>query len=128
MMKTKFANGVSPWAGTAWERKPVEMTSGKEAKKMTTKPAKKKESIIDPATLKVTNDPIPSVTRSTASKYDAVFNRLTFGHCIVCDPHEAARLGATLVKWLKTKGKPGKVKSLSRYEKDGKGRVWLLEA
>ena len=127
MTQTKFKDGKSPWANTAWERKGIDMKPATE-KKTTPRPERKRadDKVIDVNTLKVTNDPI-QVRRSTSSKYDAVFRKLPYGHCIVCEPDEAGRIGATLVKWLRAKGKQGSVKSVSHYEKDGKGRVWLLE-
>ena len=130
MSQTKFADGKSPWIGTPWVRKEIDMhtkeVSFKPVEPLVVPKPKKAEKPIDVSKLVITNDPVQN-RRIVGSKYDDVFNKLTFGHCIVCQPHEAARIGATLGKWLKERNRPGKIKCVSHYERDGKGRVWLLK-
>ena len=85
----------------------------------------KTRTIIDPEKLEITNDPVVS-RYSGPGKYDDIFRRLTIGQCIKCEPQWADKLGQALRTYLAKNNRPGRVKTSRNYEKDGKGRVWLL--
>lgn len=84
----------------------------------------RRDRFIDPAKLKITNDPLIGRARPP-NKYAEVFERMTPGQCIVCGPDEAAALCGALKKWIENSGAKYIAKFTARYA-DGKGRVWLL--
>ncbi len=88
--------------------------------------AKKKSTFVDISKLVISDDPLPTHRSAPGHKYDAVFDKLKPGKCLVCEPGEAGKIGHALNTYLKRKGKPGTVRTAQRYESDGKGRVWLL--
>lgn len=111
--QTTFAGSHNPFTGA-----PITMAD------KPTKPAKPVV-FIDPATLKIANDPLPKTRAPIGLKYGKIFAQLKPGQCIVCQGHEADKLGNNLRTWLKRGGKIGTVKATRRYT-DGLGRVWLL--
>lgn len=104
-MKTTFANNKHPVTGES-----------------TTKKAKH----IDVATLSICEDPLPSARALPVKKYDDFFATMKVGQCIKCQTSETSSIAAALNKWLDGQGKTNVVKSCTRYEADGLGRVWLL--
>lgn len=105
---TRFVNNINPFTG----------------QDMTVK--KKPASFVDISKLTIADDPLPTHRSAPGHKYDAVFDKLKPGKCLVCESGEAGKIGHALNTYLKRKGKPGTVRTAQRYEKDGKGRVWLL--
>lgn len=82
---------------------------------------KKSASFVDIAKLTIADDPLPTHRNVPGHKYDAVFDKLKPGKCLVCEPGDAGKIGHALNTYLKRKGKPGKVRTAQAYEKDGKG-------
>lgn len=83
---------------------------------------------IDPTKLTISDDPMPA-HRAIPNKYADVFGRLKPGQCIVCEGEAAAKLSTSLKKYIATSPHRGCiVRSTSRYEADGRGRVWLIAA
>lgn len=82
---------------------------------------------IDPSKLTISNDPMPA-HRAIANKYAELFGRLKPGQCIVCEGDQAAKLATALKKHVALAGQSHIVRSTSRFEADGKGRVWLIGA
>ena len=80
---------------------------------------------IDPTKLTISNDPLPA-HRATPNKYAELFGRLKPGQCIVCEGSQAAKLATALKKFVAQAGQSHIVRSTSRYDADGKGRVWLI--
>lgn len=105
MMKTKFAKGTNPWTGE--------------------KNMRKQTNYVDIATLVICDDPLPT-RRVNKLKYAEVFAKLKPGQCIVCDPIHSAKIAHALNTWVDKHGLKFMVRTTNRYEKDGKGRVWLL--
>lgn len=84
-----------------------------------------KLSRIDPAKLVISNDPMPA-HRASPNKYAEIFGRLKPGQCIICEPDQASKLSTALKKHVQQAGQTHIVRSTSRFEADGKGRVWLI--
>ena len=82
---------------------------------------------IDPTKLTIGDDPMPA-HRASPNKYADIFGRLKPGQCIICEPDQAAKLSTSLKKYLQQAGQTHIVRSTSRFEKDGMGRVWLIAA
>ena len=82
---------------------------------------------VDVASLSISDDPLPKYRAPVETKYGPLFSKLKAGQRIVCEAGTAAKIGHALNTWLDKNGKTNMVKTCQRYEKDGKGRVWLLE-
>lgn len=104
-IKTKFANGVHP---------------------VTKERTTKKATPVDIEALVICTDPLPSARALPTHKYDALFEKLKVGECIKCKTQETSSIAAALNKWLDGRDMKNVVKSCTRYEADGLGRVWLL--
>ena len=81
---------------------------------------------VDVSALTIGDDPLPTYRAPVETKYGELFAKLKVGQCIVCEAGTAAKIGHALNSWLDKHGKANMVKTSQRYEKDGKGRVWLL--
>lgn len=82
---------------------------------------------VDVSTLSIADDPLPKYRAPVDTKYGPLFSKLKVGQCIVCEAGTASKIGHALNTWLDKHGKNNMVKTCQKYEKDGKGRVWLLE-
>jgi hypothetical protein len=71
------------------------------------------------------NTPMPKSHR-IFGKYDAMFAKLKYGSCVVCEPDEKENISNGLRKYLIRANRSGVVRAVKRCE-DGKARVWLLE-
>lgn len=81
---------------------------------------------IDPTKLTIGTDPMPA-HRASPNKYADIFGRLKPGQCIICEPEQAAKLSTALKKYITTSAHSKcMVRSTSRFDADGKGRVWLI--
>lgn len=112
-MATQFAGGVNPWSGV----------------KQSAKPKQKRNLVcVDVSTLQIVNDPMPTRRISIGLKYEGVFSKLKPGQAVKCQPDEAPKICNALSSWLKKKGRRDQyhIRSVSRYETDGLGRVWLI--
>lgn len=88
----------------------------------------RKSPAVDVSTLKVMRaEPLPSGRSAVPHKYSSLFEKLEFGDAVKCQPFQVSTVSKALNKWLEEKAKPGLVRTCRHYEKDGLGRVWLLE-
>lgn len=76
--------------------------------------------------LTIASDPLPEGRTKITNKYHDVFSKMQYGQCLICEPEDAQRVSKAMRTWLDKEGKAGQVRSAKRYEKDGKGRVWLM--
>ena len=104
--KTTFAGKTNPFTGVSTVTNSVFM---------------------NPATLKISDDEIPSGRVSTANKYEPVFGKMKWGQCVICQPVDVGKVAGAMRKYL-SRGKGGKVRSVSRYPLDRLGRVWMMRA
>jgi len=74
--------------------------------------------------IEICNDPLPTARALPDLKYQSVFDRLKPGQCIKCAPADVGKIACGLRKYFERKGITDKVKTASRYEADGMGRVW----
>ena len=79
---------------------------------------------IDPATLKISTDPLPA-GKAKRDKYADLWARLKPGQCVVCESEHVGRIAGAMKKHVADKGLDCHVRLTTRYT-DGKGRVWLL--
>lgn len=121
--KTAFA-GSNPFAALV-DAKPKEKAQPQATKT-------KRQLDIAPTRIEVngmyiSDDPRPTLRGFASSKYDKLFSALKPGQCIVCESKNMNPTRNALQKWMEVRY-PGKyaVRGVSHYEKDGKGRVWLL--
>lgn len=120
MTATTFVNGINPWTQA---KQPTRTT--KMPKKPTTSTRR-----VDPATLEIADDPLPSV-RLITNKYWPIFGKMKVGQNIRCRPDEVQPVANALRKFVEMhkiahKGNPARV--ISQYNApDGIGRVWLAE-
>lgn len=92
------------------------------------KKSTQRQPAVDVSTLKVMRaEPLPSGRSAVPHKYSSLFEKLEFGDAVKCQPFQVSTVSKALNKWLEEKAKPGLVRTCRHYEKDGLGRVWLLE-
>lgn len=91
--------------------------------------AKRKPQRVEPDLLKVERGvPPPRVgTRPGRSKFDALFDGMKVGDCVVCEPGEREHIRGAMLKWAKKRGKQIAVRSQTTCT-DGAARVWMLAA
>lgn len=92
-------------------------------RKMTTTPE-----YVDIESMQITDDPVTGNTNSGGDKYSALFSNLKLGQAIKCRSADAPKVGNALRKWRDERFPGAQVRAVSRYPKDGLGRVWLLPA
>lgn len=80
---------------------------------------------IDPATLVICNDALPSHRAKAGRKYADLFKDLKHGQAVKCKPEHVGQLSGALRKWIEDGHTTGMVRSMRDYG-DGLGRVWLL--
>lgn len=116
--RSTFAGNVNPFTGQRVNKAAERKTDRKQV------------DFVDPDKLQISDDPLPSIRQASEHKYKALFERLKPGKCIVCEGAQAGKIGHALSTYLKKKGDDArfKVRTTKYYEKDGKGRVWLLKA
>ena len=92
------------------------------------KPARRPTALVDPSTLAICDDPMPSGRQvTTERKYDALFAALKPGQCIKCEPESVLPISNALRKYIGIyKLKDHIVRTALNYERTGTGRVWLL--
>jgi hypothetical protein len=84
------------------------------------------ESHVDVDMLKIErNKPLPAAVRQSSSKYDALFQQMKPGDCVVCEFNERGKVVSALLKFIAKNGLACRTKSLGRCD-DGRARVWLL--
>lgn len=102
--KTTFANGVNPFTGEKTKPAIVPVVSD----------------------LRISSDPVQTKRIFKPGKYDALFRSMKPGQCVVCEPNQIQGIAQSMRDFMKARGIKGMVRSCSRYETDGKGRVWML--
>jgi hypothetical protein len=48
---------------------------------------------VDPASLAIANDPLPTGRASPDHKYEALFSKMKPGECLVCESQDAGKIG-----------------------------------
>ncbi len=87
---------------------------------------RKGETHVDVDLLKIEHGtPLPVAVRQSNSKYDALFEKLKLGDCVVCEFDERGKVTSALIKFISKRGLAFKTKSLGRCE-DGHARVWMV--
>lgn len=80
-----------------------------------------------PASLQITDDPLPASRAAPVHKYHSVFDQMKYGQCVRCTTADVGKVAGGLRKYLEVKNKPGLVRTMTQYTNDaGHGRVWLL--
>ncbi len=92
------------------------------------KPPRADTQFADPSSLVICDDPLPTARALPDLKYQSVFDRLKPGQCIKCDSKDVGKIACGLRKHFERRGITDKVKTASRYEADGMGRVWWAAA
>lgn len=90
-------------------------------------PYKQKRKDVPADSLQIEDTPWPGVIRSTASKYQHLFEAMRSGQCIACNSSESSAIAAAMRKHFKSRGRNPIIRTQSKCE-DGKGRVWLIRA
>jgi len=115
---TKFVGNINPFTG--------ERIASSQPR------SRKTDSVVSLSGLEIRNDQMPRARPQAASKYEPIFSKLLPGQCVRCTSKEVGTVSGSLKKYIKTKRKPGVVKSTTRYidpttgvEDNGYGRVWL---
>lgn len=81
---------------------------------------------IDVTKLSIDDTPYTDGRATPESKFESIFSQLPVGRRLVCQPGDAARISATLKKWLERKGRKAPiVRARERYE-DSIDDVWWL--
>jgi hypothetical protein len=76
--------------------------------------------------LVIASDPLPEGRAKVTNKYQEVFDKLEYGQCVICEPDDVIRVSKAMRVWMDKNYMKGQVRSAKHYEKDGKGRVWLM--
>ena len=76
--------------------------------------------------LVIASDPLPVGKSKIINKYQEVFEKLAYGQCVICEPEDVIRVSKAMRVWMDKNYMKGQVRSAKHYEKDGKGRVWLM--
>jgi hypothetical protein len=78
--------------------------------------------------IKISNDAFPGQRSCPEGKYVEMFTKMKPGQCLECEPAEVQPLAAGMRKWLVNQGKDKQfmVRTMTRFPKDGRGRVWLI--
>jgi len=130
---TRFAGGVSPWAGLtgADARLPASMLpeSARNAPKRPRRAPAKRVAVKTDA-LRISNDPPPQFEHPGMSRgrLQQLFDQLKPGQCLACASDDARRLANNLRHWLKARARTERVVYRPHGAPDGTGRVWLLPA
>lgn len=77
--------------------------------------------------LVIGNDPLPVGKSKVTNKYHDVFAKLEYGQCVRCEPDEVGKVARAMRVWMEKVNKIGQIRTAKHYEKDGKGRVWMME-
>lgn len=80
---------------------------------------------VDPKKLKIERTPYQARERASGSKYDALFDKLQAGECIVAPVGTTGSLRNALVKYHYARGFRAVVRTLTKCS-DGNSRVWLV--
>jgi hypothetical protein len=88
---------------------------------------KQKSKPLDPATLLICDDPIPTHRASSGNKYGALLEKMKVGQCIKCLPADVGRMSCAVKKHIETKKIKATVRTMSDYG-DGMARVWMIQA
>lgn len=76
--------------------------------------------------LVIASDPLPEGRAKVTNKYQEVFEKLEYGQCLICEPEDVTRVARAMRVFLDKNYMKGQVRTAKNYEKDGKGRVWLM--
>lgn len=76
--------------------------------------------------LKISTDPLPEGKAKITNKYHDVFSKLKHGQCVICEPDDVSRVAKALRGWMEQNEVTGQIRSTRLYERDGKGRVWMM--
>jgi hypothetical protein len=76
--------------------------------------------------LVIASDPLPTGKLKATGKYEDIFGKIKYGQCVICEPDDVIRVSKAMRVWLEKNYMKGHVRSATNYEKDGKGRVWLM--
>lgn len=76
--------------------------------------------------LTIASDPLPEGKAKITNKYHDVFSKLKHGQCVICEPDDVQRVAKALRGWMTDEKVKGQIRSTKLYEKDGKGRVWMM--
>lgn len=80
---------------------------------------------VDTKKLKIERTPYQARERASGSKYEALFDKLQAGECIVAPVGTAGSLRNALVKYHSARGYSAVVRTLTKCA-DGNSRVWLM--
>lgn len=80
----------------------------------------------DPSTLVICDDPLPTHRASCGNKYEPLIAAMKMGQAIKCLPSEVGRVSGAMRKYIAVNKIKATVASTKNYEKDGKGRVWMV--
>ena len=108
---------------TIWHKPGQQPKPGRKTNRVAGKP-------VDPDTLTLCNDPLPSHRARPGCKYAAVFGTMKPGQAIKCGPDDVNRIANALRKHIETHAATLAgclVRSIRDYG-DGLGRVWLVGA
>ena len=82
---------------------------------------------LDPAKLRIVDEPYKDGRATPVSKYETIFSELKPNQRLVCPNGSASRLAAQLRNWLEKKGhKEPIVRARERCD-DGQGGVWWIK-
>lgn len=81
---------------------------------------------IDVTKLTIDDTPYTDGRATPESKFEPIFSKLPVGRRLVCQPGDAARISATLKKWLEKKGRKAPIVRARERCEDGMGGVWWL--
>jgi len=95
------------------------------------KPARKERKAaqwVDLSALEICDSPLSVARARPVSKYEDVLRRMKPGQCIKCQPAEVGPVASGLRSYFDRNGIVAKIMTILRYETDGLGRVWWVQA
>jgi len=95
------------------------------------KPARKERKAaqwVDLSALEVCDSPLSVARARPVSKYEDVLRRMKPGQCIKCQPAEVGPVASSLRSFFSRNGIVAKIRTTLRYQTDGLGRVWWVQA
>jgi len=92
------------------------------------KPARKAAQWVDLSALEICDSPLSVARALPVSKYEDVLRRMKPGQCIKCKPAEVGPVASSLRSFFSRNGIVAKIRTTLRYETDGLGRVWWVQA
>ena len=82
---------------------------------------------IDPATLRIVDEPYKDGRATPISKYEPIFSSVCPNQRIVCPAGAGSRLAAQFKKWLENKGHKNPIVRARERCDDGMGGVWWIK-